>query len=151
MGVLSHEIKNGGVGVANWANPINNTSTAVTSRPYIKTLVIPLARVASAGAQTITAASITGWPTGYISVIDSALNVIAAEATGATKTISVGYTGATTAFLNGQTCAATGFFGGARPTANIQAKDIIYTLGSNDWAEAVLELVLTFVANGDPA
>ena len=30
------------------------------------------------------------------------------------------------------------------------SKDITYTLGSNDWAEASLELVITFVAVGDP-
>ena len=96
---MGHVIQNQGVGVANWANTINSTSTAVTSRPYLKQFVIPLARVASA---------------------------------------------------SGQTCAAQGYFGGARPTANIAAKDIIYTLGSNDWAEASLELVLTVSAVGDP-
>lgn len=147
---MGHVIQDQGVGVANWANPINSTSTAVTSRPYLKQFVIPLARVASAAAQTIAYTTIAGWPTGYVGVVDAALNVITAEATGATKTVSVGYTGATTAFINGQTCAAQGYFGGARPTANIAAKDIIYTLGSNDWAEASLELVLTVSAVGDP-
>lgn len=147
---MSHVIQNQGVGVANWANPINSSTTQVTARPYIKTLVIPLARVASASAQTIAANTIAGWPTGLVDVISSSLNVIAAEATGATKTVSVGYTGANTAFLNAQTCAATGYFVGARPTVNLQSKDITYTLGSNDWAEASLELVITFVAVGDP-
>lgn len=147
---MSHTIINQGLGVANWANPINNTSTRITSRPCLKQFVIPLARVASGAAQTIAYTTIAGWPTGYCSVVDSALNVIAAEVTGATKTVSVGYTGATTAFLNAQTCAATGYFGGARTVVNVAAKDIIYTLGSADWAEASLELILTCVCVGDP-
>jgi len=103
---MGHVIQNQGVGVAHWSNPINASTTQVTSRPYLKQFVIPLARVASASAQTIAYTTISGWPTGY--------------------------------------------FGGARPTANIAAKDIIYTLGSNDWAESSLELVLTVSAVGDP-
>ena len=146
MAGVKHTQMPKGLGVANLKDNANPPSV-VSSDPYLKTFVIPLPLVASASAQSINVSTIKDWPAYSFNVIDSYVNVRTAESTGTTKTLSAGYTGANTGFLNAQTCAAAGAFAGARPTVNIATKTAItYTFGSNNWAEAVLELVLTGIA-----
>jgi len=149
MSGVHHTILNKGVGLGNKKNPTTSAGAPVSSLPYIRQFVIPIPIVASGAVQTITTSTLQGWPTKFVGTIDAYINVITAESVGATKTLSVGYTGANTAFLNAQTVAAAGDFIGARPVVNIQSKDITYTLGSNDWTTAVIELVLTISARGD--
>lgn len=135
-----------GVGTANLADN-SVPAVPVSSKPYLKTFVIPIPLAASASAQSINVSGINDWPAYYFSVIDAELNVKTAESTGTTKTLSVGYTGANTAIFSSQSAANAGGFSGSRPTVNIATKTAItYTLGSNDWAEASLELVLTGIA-----
>jgi len=121
-----------------------DASGPLITKPYQRQFVIRLPIVASASAQAITYSTIPGWPTRYARVMNSAVNVISAPATGIPKTISLGYAGSTTAFVNGVSAATTGtVIPGNGAAANLYATNLSYTLGSNDWdTTAVLEAVL---------
>lgn len=139
---MDHTILDAGLGLAN----LKDRTGPVISKPYLKQFVIRLPLVASAAAQAIAYTSIPGWPTRYAKVISSAVNVITAEATGTTKNVSLGYAGSTTAFVNAQSAAATGTIPGAGATANLATTNLSYTLSANNWAEAVMEAILTVEA-----
>ena len=134
------QFKNG----AGFSNIVDNDSNPIGTAklPYILTFWVDLPLVASSSAQAIAYANIPGWPATYARVISAGIDVITAEATGTTKNVSFGYAGATTAFVNAQSAAAIGVIPGAGATANLAATNLSYTLGSNNFAEAVLEAVL---------
>ena len=135
------QFKNG----AGFSNIVDNDSNPIGTAklPYIRTFWVDLPLVASSSAQAIAYANIPGWPATYARVISAGVDVITAEATGTTKNVSFGYAGATTAFVNAQSAAAIGVIPGAGATVNLAATNLSYTLGSNNFAEAVLEAILT--------
>ena len=135
------QFKNG----AGFSNIIDNDSNPIGTAklPYIRTFWVDLPLVASSSAQAIAYANIPGWPATYARVISAGIDVITAEATGTTKTVSFGYAGATTAFVATQSAAAIGVIPGAGAVANLAATALSYTLASNNWAEAVMKAWIT--------
>ena len=135
------QFKNG----AGFSNIVDNDSNPIGTAklPYIRTFWVDLPLVASSSAQAIAYANIPGWPATYARVISAGIDVITAEATGTTKTVSFGYAGATTAFVATQSAAAIGVIPGAGAVANLAATALSYTLASNNWAEAVMKAWIT--------
>lgn len=131
-----------GVALANKQDITGASTSPIATKFYTREFVIRLPIVASASAQAIAYTSIKGWPTKYAKVVSSAINVITAESTGTTKTVSLGYAGSTTTFVNAQSVATATGIPGAGATVNLAATNLSYTLGSNNFAEAVLEAVL---------
>lgn len=120
------------------SNSINTKDT------YIKTFEFPVTVVAAATAQdtNIFAGS------RVVQVLSAYLDVTTAEATGTTKTVSVGIGGVANNILNAASVAATGAVGTpllpaiTTTTAN---NEFTYTLGSADFAELVATAVITCV------
>ena len=142
MAGVKHTQFKGGAG---FSNIIDNDSNPIGTAklPYIRTFWVDLPLVASSSAQAIAYANIPGWPATYARVISAGIDVITAEATGTTKTVSFGYAGATTAFVATQSAAAIGVIPGAGAVANLAATALSYTLASNNWAEAVMKAWIT--------
>lgn len=138
MSGVQHTQLPAGLGIC----PQGDASGPFVSKPYQRQFIIRLPLVASASAQAIAYTSIKGWPTRYARVMHSAINVITAESTGATKTVSLGYAGSTTTFVNAQSAASAGVIPGAGAAVNLATTNLSYTLGSNDWANAVMEAIL---------
>jgi len=122
---------------------LTDASGPLISKPYQREFIVRLPLVASASAQAIAYTSIPGWPARYARVKYSYINVITPEATGATKTVSLGYAGSTTAFVNAGSASANAVLPGSGAAVNLATTNLSYTLGSNDWADAVMEAVLT--------
>ena len=131
-----------GLGLSNKQDITGASTSPIVTKFYTREFIIRLPIVASASAQAIAYTSIKGWPTKYAKVVSSAVNIITAESTGTTKTVSLGYAGSTTTFVNAQSVATATTIPGASATANLAATNLSYTLGSNNFAEAVLEAVL---------
>ena len=131
-----------GLGLSNKEDITGASTSPIVTKFYTREFIIRLPIVASASAQAIAYTSIKGWPTKYAKVVSSAVNIITAESTGTTKTVSLGYAGSTTTFVNAQSVATATTIPGASATANLAATNLSYTLGSNNFAEAVLEAVL---------
>jgi hypothetical protein len=118
------------------SNSVNRKDT------YIKTFEIPLPVVAAATAQD------TGIFAGskVVQVISAYIDVKDAEATGTTKTVSIGIGGAGNNVLNGASVAAVGAVGtpvaAAIPTTSSN-NEFTYTLGSDDFAELDAIAVVT--------
>lgn len=132
-----------GLSLANKKDPVTVGASPMVTKYYERQFIIRLPIVASASAQAIAYTSIQGWPTKYARVMHTCINVITAESTGTTKTVSLGYAGSTTAFVNAQSVASVTGIAGAGAQVNLAATNLSYTLGSNNFAEAVLEAVLT--------
>ena len=131
-----------GLSLANKEDVTGASTSPISTKYYERTFIIRLPIVASASAQAIAYTSIKGWPTKYAKVVSSAVNIITAESTGTTKTVSLGYAGSTTTFVNAQSVATATTIAGVGATANLAATNLSYTLGSNNFAEAVLEAIL---------
>ena len=132
-----------GLSLANKEDVTGASTSPISTKYYERQFIIRLPIVASASAQAIAYTSIEGWPTKFARVMNTAINVITAEATGTTKTVSLGYAGATTAFVNAQSVATATGIAGAGAVVNLAATNLSYTLGSNNFADAVLEAILT--------
>ena len=132
-----------GLSLANKEDVTGASTSPISTKYYERQFIIRLPIVASASAQAIAYTSIDGWPTKFARVMNTAINVITAEATGTTKTVSLGYAGSTTAFVNAQSVATATGIAGAGAVANLATTNLSYTLGSNNFAEAVLEAILT--------
>lgn len=109
---------------------------------YLKTFEFPITRVAATTAQN------TGIYAGSraVQVISAYLDITTAEATGTTKTISVGIGGVGNNVLNGTSVAATGTVGtpvAAAITTTTSNNQFTYTLASNNFAELVATCVVT--------
>lgn len=123
----------------------DSQSNATNSRDaYIKTFEIPLTRVASAALQTtnIEAGSKS------IQIISAYVDVTTAEATAATKTLTVGIGGAAANVLGATSVAATGAVG-TPVTAAIKLttsnNKFTYTFAGADFAEFVGTAVVTAI------
>ena len=132
-----------GLSLANKEDVTGASTSPISTKYYERQFIIRLPIVASASAQAIAYTSIDGWPTKYARVMYTAINVITAEATGTTKTVSLGYAGSTTTFVNAQSVATATGIAGSGAVVNLAATNLSYTLGSNNFAEAVLEAILT--------
>lgn len=138
MSGVQHTQLPAGLGIC----PQGDASGPFISKPYQRQFIVRLPIVASASAQAIAYTSIHGWPTRYARVMHTAINVISAPATGATKTVSIGYAGSTTAFINAQSAASAGVIPGGDASVNLYQTNLSYTLGSNDWSTtAILEAI----------
>ncbi len=107
----------------------NATNTADT---FIKTFEIPLTRVASGALQTTVIEAGNKW----LQVISACVVVDVAEATGTTKTLTVGIGGAAANVLGATSVSATGAVGTPVEVAinvNSTNNKFTYTLGSADW------------------
>jgi len=107
----------------------NATNTADT---FIKTFEIPLTRVASGALQTTVIEAGNKW----LQVISACVVVDVAEATGTTKTLTVGIGGAAANVLAATSVAAVGAAGTpveAAINVNSTNNKFTYTLGSADW------------------
>lgn len=132
-----------GLSLANKKDLVTVGASPIATKYYERQFILRLPIVASASAQAIAYTSIQGWPTKYARVMSTCINVITAESTGTTKTVSFGYAGSTTAFVNAQSVATATGIAGAGAQVNLATTNLSYTLGSNNFAEAVLEAVLT--------
>lgn len=137
----------------------------------MRQLVVP---ISFADGTTTVTTTITLPANTIIMPYPTAINVLTAEATGATKTIQVGITGTAGAFVNGVSVASTGLiqpvltfgavtlgsklqvFSGTGSTAPVPTPDIeatavalTWTPGSADWANFVGEIHLTYFQYGD--
>jgi len=107
----------------------NATNTADT---FIKTFEIPLTRVASGALQTTNIEAGNKW----LQVISACVVTDVAEATGTTKTLTIGIGGAAANVLAATSVAAVGAVGTPVEAAiNVNATNnkFTYTLGSADW------------------
>jgi len=122
----------------------NQTNTTNTADTFIKTFEIPLTRVASAAAQTTVVEAGTKW----LQIISAVIVVDVAEATGTTKTISVGIGGAAANVMAATSVAATGAVGSpvvaAIPVTTANNK-FTYTLGSANFAEFQGRAIVTAI------
>jgi len=121
----------------------NGTNTRDT---FIKTFEIPLIRVASGALQTtnIEAGSKS------IQVISAYIDVVTAEATAATKTLTVGIGGAAANILGATSVAATGAVGTTLlPAIKLTTANnkFTYTLAGADFAEFVGTAIVTAVCS----
>lgn len=133
----------GAVGTA--GKPGNSADSGSENRGdyFVQTITFTPTIVAS------TAAQATGkiLPTGA-KVIDTTINVFTAEATGLTKTLSVGNSGAATSIINAASVAATGMVDGGTIGTPVQSgNEITYSLGSADWAEFDGEVVIRYLGS----
>lgn len=114
-----------------------------TSDPAITGLTIELPIVASASAQN------TGVFLAPGQTINAFINVKAGEATGTTKTVSVGIAGGSGTEIIDAADVSSVAIAGTHTQTNIQlADEITYTLGSADFAELDAELILQVVTLG---
>lgn len=101
-------------------------------------------------------------PAGNLQIVDAFLVVTTAEATGGTKTLDVGTAdgesgGDPDGFIDGQSVAATGVYRDRSALLvavtvdgyTATARSIVYTAGSDDWAEFEGYLVLDILALND--
>ena len=119
----------------------NSTNTADT---LIKTFEIPLTVVASAAAQTTAIEAGTKW----LQVLSAVIVVDVAEATGTTKTISVGIGAGAATVLAATSVAATGVVGSpvvAAIPVTPSTNKFTYTLGSNNFVEFRGRAIVTAV------
>ena len=120
------------------SNSVNASDT------YIKTFEFPVVAVASAAAQS------TGIFAGsqFVQVVSAVILVTTAEATAATKTVSIGIGAAGNNVLSGTSVAATGAVGtpveAAIPTTTAN-NEFTYTLAGADFAQLVATAIVTCV------
>ena len=108
------------------------TNSVNTQDTFIKTFEIPLTRVASGSAQTTAIEAGTKW----LQVLSAVVVTDVAEATGTTKTLTVGIGGAAANVLGATSVAAIGATGTpVLPAINVNSTNnkFTYTLGSADW------------------
>lgn len=112
----------------------NQTNTTNTADTFIKTFEIPLTVVASTATQTTTVTAGDKW----VQILSAVIVVDAAEATGTTKTVSVGIGGSATNVLAATSVAAIGV-AGTPVTAAIAVTSATnkfsYALGSANFVE----------------
>jgi hypothetical protein len=132
---MSHSRYNS-IGLSGGKSSYNNSLDT-----YIKTYEIPVFAVASSAAQD------TGInaPTKFFQVISAVLNIDTAEATGTTKTITLGVTDDGDAILSATNVSATGVIGAANGSAVAGGGNFTYTLGSDDFAELDAKAVVTLL------
>jgi hypothetical protein len=122
------------------------TNSVNTRDTFIKTFEIPLARVASAALQTTTIEA----GTKSIQVISAYIDVTTAEATAATKTLTVGIGGAAANILGATSVAATGAVGTTLlPAVKLTSANnkFTYTLAGADFAEFVGTAIVTAICS----
>ena len=118
-----------GLSLANKKDLVTVGASPIATKYYERQFIIRLPIVASASAQAIAYTSIQGWPTKYARVMNTCINVITAESTGTTKTVSFGYAGSTTAFVNAQSVAsetADSLIKAANASNELQYRDSTY-------------------------
>jgi hypothetical protein len=108
------------------------TNSVNTQDTFYKTFEIPLPRVASAAAQTTTIEAGNKW----VQITNAVIITDVAEATGTTKTISIGIGAAGNNCINAASVAATGVSGqhvSAAINTTPSTNKFTYTLGSADF------------------
>ena len=122
------------------------TNSVNTRDTFIKTFEIPLTRVASGALQTTNIEA----GTKSIQVISAYIDVTTAEATAATKTLTVGIGGSPANILGATSVAATGAVGTTLlPAIKLTSANnkFTYTLAGADFAEFVGTAIVTAVCS----
>lgn len=115
---------------------------------FAQTFEFDLAVVASTTAQN----SGVKVPAGIVQAVSAYIDVETAEATGTTKTVSVGVGGAGNNILNGASVAATGGVGtpvAAAINTTSANNELTFSLGSADFAELAGRVVVTLLCQSD--
>lgn len=129
-------------GAVDQKDPATNSINTVDT--FIKTFEIPLTRVASAALQTTNIEA----GTKSIQVLSAYIDVVTAEATAATKTLTVGIGGAAANILGATSVAATGAVGTTLlPAIKLTSANnkFTYTLAGADFAEFVGKAIVTAI------
>lgn len=124
------------------------TNSVNTVDSFIKTFEIPLTRVASAALQTTNIEA----GTKSIQVLSAYIDVTTAEATAATKTLTVGIGGAAANILGATSVAATGAVGTTLlPAIKLTSANnkFTYTLAGADFAEFVGKAIVTAICTNE--
>lgn len=115
---------------------------------FLQTFEFDLAIAASTDAQD----SGVKVPAGIVQVVSAYIDVATVEATGTTKTVSVGVGGAGNNILNGASVAAVGGVGtpvAAAINTTTANNEMTFTLGSADFAELAGRVVVTLLCQRD--
>lgn len=115
---------------------------------FLQTFEFDIEAVASGAAQD----SGVKVPAGIVQALSAYIDVDTAEATGTTKTVSVGVGGAGNNLLNGASVASTGGVGtpvAAAINTTSSNNELTFTLGSADFAELSGRVVVTLLCQED--